>query len=78
MVHFFVFWYKIRLDHNVVTKVANNMKFMHNTGTGILFSVFLDPDPHNRRPLGSGSAWTDAGPDPGGDKLKNKTENCRY
>ena len=54
------------------------MKFMHNTGTGILLSVFLDPDPHNRRPLGSGSAWTDAGPDPGGDKLKNKTENCRY
>ena len=33
-------------------------------------------DPHNRRPPGSGSAWTD--PDTGGEKLGNKTENCRY
>ena len=30
-------------------------------------------DLHNRRPPGSGSALTDADPDPGGDKLRNKS-----
>ena len=27
-----------------------------------------DPDPHLKSPLGSGSAWRDADPDPGGKK----------
>ena len=27
-----------------------------------------DPDPHKEMPPGSGSAWTDADPDPGGKK----------
>ena len=27
-----------------------------------------DPDPHKEMPLGSGSAWTDQDPDPGGKK----------
>ena len=38
-------------------------------------SVFrIRMDPHNRRPPGSGSAWTDTDPDPGGEKLRNKTK----
>ena len=31
-------------------------------------SSVADPDPHNQSPPRSGSAWTDADPDPGGKK----------
>ena len=41
-------------------------------------SIVLDPDPHNQRKPGSGSAWTDADPDSVGEKLRKKTKNCRY
>ena len=45
-----------------------------------LFWIRIPMDPHNRRPHGcrSGSAWTDTDPDPGGEKLRNKTKNCCY
>ena len=33
-------------------------------------------DLHSRRPPGSGSEKKDADPDPGGEKLRNTTENC--
>ena len=41
-------------------------------------SVFrIRMDPHNRRPPGSGSAWTETDPDPGGEKLRNKTKKLK-
>ena len=43
-----------------------------------LFRIHIRTDPHNRRPPGSGSGWTDADPDPRGEKLRSKSENCRY
>ena len=39
-----------------------------------VFRIRIRLDPHNRRPPGSGSAWTDTDPDPGGEKLRNKTK----
>ena len=43
-----------------------------------LFLIHIRTEPHNRRPPGSGSGWTDADPDPRGEKLRSKSENCRY
>ena len=33
-----------------------------------VFRIRIRTDPHKEMPLGSGSAWTDADPDPGGKK----------
>ena len=38
------------------------------TSFSLLKSSVSDPDPHKEMPPGSGSAWTDADPDPGGKK----------
>ena len=39
-----------------------------------VFRIRIRMHPQNRRPPGSESAWTDADPDPGGNKLRNRTE----
>ena len=36
----------------------------------------LDPDPHKEMPPGSGSAWTDADPNPGGKKAWEMYGTC--
>ena len=74
----FVFWYKIGLDQQCGNKGGKQHEVYAKYRYRYLVISFFDPVPHNRRPPGSGSAWTDAGPDPVGDKLRNKTENCRY
>ena len=42
---------------------------------GMIQISVSDRDPHKEMPPGSGSAWTDTDPDPGGKKAK---EMCRF
>ena len=41
---------------------------IHNTGFNAVFWIRICTDPHKDMPPGSGSTWTDADPDPGGEK----------
>jgi len=41
-----------------------------------VFRIRIRIDPHNQRPHGSGLAWADADPDPGGNDRQNKTKKC--
>ena len=49
----------------LVIKKTGIKKLTKNMENGALTSV---ADPHLKSPPGSGSAWTDADPDPGGKK----------
>ena len=52
----------------------NNFQICLNNMGMIQISV-SDRDPHKEMPPGSGSAWTDTDPNPGGKKAK---EMCRF
>ena len=75
------------VQYPVTVSVAEPPLFLGGSGSATLVTVPTyqcfgsgSANPHNRRPHGcrSGSAWTDTDPDPGGEKLRNKTKNCCY
>ena len=59
-------------EEKLVARRRRSLSSLYNVHNRFLISA-SDPDPHNQRPPGSGSAWTDADPDPdaGSEKLRN-------
>ena len=60
-------------EEKLVARRRRSLSSLYNVHNRFLISA-SDPDPHNQRPPGSGSAWTDTDPDPVGESSEIKLE----